>query len=395
MESATCNNCNIKTFPTAIFCHKCGRRLKCENCGAFLVKDANNCISCGMRTTEGNKPNTATKNTVTYRRTKDEIFLDASLTNDVAKDGISSLISSITNNRLPEGKFSNKEIDDFESNTNKGDSDTIDIDLEKVVEKANDKDTSIEFPHISDVEKNVNCSETEWILIYAFYESEYNKNHFTKDAVYNRYMLKRKSRSHLANFSKNWKSLFKDYFSTISDDEIKFKTNDLSRIKNLVNGVEKGTIKSINKKRTASKIANAKSNVTSNSEAKSNVTKTKNKPGISVSYNIETSLNLHPKGKQSFKDFYLEYQSKSSSEVILLIVYYIRKVLNSNNINENTLYTCYKEINLPVPSLKEALSNIQNRKGWIDTSDRSDLKLTISGENYIEHTMKKVVTKIK
>jgi len=207
MESGTCNNCNVEIYPTAIFCHKCGHRLKCEDCGAFLVKDANNCISCGKKINQENNPNTALKNTVTYRKTKDETFFDASLSDTVAKDGIGSLIANITNNRLPEGKFTNKEIEDLTDHIKKNDSDTLDIDSEEVVNEVNSKDGSNEFQHISDVEMNVNCSEAEWILIYAFYESEYATKRFTKKAVYDKYMSVRKTQSHINHFPENWKGL--------------------------------------------------------------------------------------------------------------------------------------------------------------------------------------------
>jgi len=390
MESGTCNNCNVEIYPTAIFCHKCGHRLKCEDCGAFLVKDANNCISCGKKINQENNPNTALKNTVTYRKTKDETFFDASLSDTVAKDGIGSLIANITNNRLPEGKFTNKEIEDLTDHIKKNDSDTLDIDSEEVVNEVNSKDGSNEFQHISDVEMNVNCSEAEWILIYAFYESEYATKRFTKKAVYDKYMSVRKTQSHINHFPENWKGLFKLYFATVNDVEIKFKPDNLAFVRNLILGKEKGTIRNVVRKKAVSKGVKPDSDAAVENPK---ISKSKNKLSQSGSYSFVTTLNLHPPKIQSLKDFYSQYNTTITPEVILVIVYYLEKILKEKNIGENAIYTCYKNIGLAVPNIHQGLSNIHTRKGWIDTSNRSDLKITTTGENHIEHTMKKVIGK--
>jgi hypothetical protein len=39
--------------------------------------------------------------------------------------------------------------------------------------------------------------------------------------------------------------------------------------------------------------------------------------------------------------------------------------------------------------LKQVLTNLKNDKGWIDTSDFNNLRLTIKGGNYLKLDMKK------
>jgi len=389
MEPATCSNCSSEIYPTAIFCHKCGHRLKCEKCGAILIKDANNCISCGKKIADEGNITNASMNTMTYRKTKDEIFCDVSLTDGVAKDGIGTLIANITNNRLPEAKFSKKDIEGLGEQKNNNNSDTLDIDSEEVIYKeTGKKDVSEDFPHISDVEMNVYCSEPEWIAIYAFYESAFSKKTFSKKTVYDRYMQKRKSDSHLANFSKNWKSLFKEYFSTISDDEIKFKNEKLSHLQNIILNKEKGTVRTFSRRKANTK--NVKANETLPKEDIKNTVKKVRSKSNGQGHTLITSLNLYPKDKKSLKEFYNQYSTQNTSEVILIIVYYVEKVIELKNIDINTIYTCYKDIGIPVPVITSALDNINKRNGYVNTSNRSDLTVTIKGENHIEHQMKKL-----
>ncbi len=381
MKSNPCINCGTSVTETSVFCHICGERLKCSSCDAVILKGAKFCSDCGTSVDKtANASND--KNTVKYHRTKDEILCEVSLSNEVGKEGIKELIQNLTNNQGASYKLEANHQKDIEEEVQ--DIDHSEVAGDSTLTKGNDVNN--DFPHISDVEMNVNCSEVEWILIYAFYESDFSKKIFTKDSVYKRYMSKRKTSSHISNFSKNWKSLFKDYFATFNNSEIKFKTSDLTYLKNLILGKEKGTVRSISKRKVNKDDKKTETDTTSIS-AKS--TKVKNKPSNGQSYSLLPNLNLHPKGGQSLKEYFAKFKAKNSAEIILVIVYYIEKVLKQNNIDTNTIYTCYKHIGLAVPIIDKAITNIHSRNGWINTSNRSDLKLTIAGENHIEHEMEK------
>lgn len=130
------------------------------------------------------------------------------------------------------------------------------------------------------------------------------------------------------------------------------------------------------------------------SKPKPKVTKKKSsssKPKISgtstKSYSLITSLNLVSNGKESLKDFYAKYQVKNNFERNIVILYYLRRVVGEENIGINHIYTCYKHLSQKVPSIYQSLLDTKNRKGWVDTSNTDDLKVTVAGENYIEHEM--------
>jgi hypothetical protein len=102
-----------------------------------------------------------------------------------------------------------------------------------------------------------------------------------------------------------------------------------------------------------------------------------------------TDLNLRPKGKESLKDFAAKYQIKTSEELSLLIIYYLKEVL-AETVTLAHIFTCLKELGKKIPThLKQVLTNNKNTKHWIDLSDWNDIKYTVSGMNYMEHDFTK------
>lgn len=391
MNSIECFSCKAAIIENALFCYNCGDRVRCKSCNSILVKNAKFCSNCGTNVELRSESNQTEKNTVNYHWTKDEIKCDVSLTNEVGKEGINSLIQNITNHQnlsykiLEDSNINDtsqiKKIEDENKHT-----DYVEIEKENIVD-LKQSSSFPDLPHIKDLEITLNCSESEWILIYAYYESDFAKKPFTRQAVRDKYMTSRKTANRAKNFESNWKSLYKLYFATLNEEQIKFKTEHLVHIQNLITGVERGTTRSVVKSQKTTK-KNTNEHIEKLSEKVQKVAKTK-KSANSQSYSLETSLNLNPSGKQSLKDFVNLYNSRKTPELILTIVYYLERVVNQQNIGENTIYTCYKNLALPVPNIRQALNNIHNRQGYINTSDFSNLKITVTGENHIEHNMEK------
>lgn len=128
-----------------------------------------------------------------------------------------------------------------------------------------------------------------------------------------------------------------------------------------------------------------------NSSTKTKTSKSKGAVKPKSTGNLLTSLNLRPSGKKSLKDFIAEYKKPSSEEKILLYVYYLTNELKESNIGLDHIYTCIKENGDKVPSyLKQTVTNVKNRKGWLDTSNYDDLKYTVQGMNHVEHDLEKI-----
>lgn len=132
--------------------------------------------------------------------------------------------------------------------------------------------------------------------------------------------------------------------------------------------------------------------------------KTKKKPSkkikkkgklIKTALSIDKTLNLKPSGKISFADFAAQKNPSTARERAVLCVYYLINTLEKKPIGINQIYTCYKS-NWRVPAdLVGTLRWVSSQKGWLDTSDSLDIKMTPQGDNLIEHDLppKKVAKK--
>ena len=103
---------------------------------------------------------------------------------------------------------------------------------------------------------------------------------------------------------------------------------------------------------------------------------------------IVKDLNLVPKGKKDFRAFVAEKKPDDNYEKCTVAVYYLVQELAIKTVGIDHVFTCYKFVNWRQPSsFQNALALTAHRKGWLDTSDIKDIKLTAHGENLIEHDL--------
>jgi hypothetical protein len=103
---------------------------------------------------------------------------------------------------------------------------------------------------------------------------------------------------------------------------------------------------------------------------------------------IAKDLNLRPPGKQGFPEFAAGKKPKSHQERMLCATYYLKHVLHLESVSLDHVYTCFKQQGWRVPSdLRNALQLVASRKGWLDTSDMEDIRVTTTGENFVEHDL--------
>lgn len=104
---------------------------------------------------------------------------------------------------------------------------------------------------------------------------------------------------------------------------------------------------------------------------------------------IVKDLSMRPKGKVAFKDFIEAKKPKTHGEKQVVIVYWLREEAGlSTGIDIDHVNTCYRDAGWQRPSdLDNGLRTTASRKGWIDTSDMSDIQLTSRGEDQVEHEL--------
>ena len=108
----------------------------------------------------------------------------------------------------------------------------------------------------------------------------------------------------------------------------------------------------------------------------------KKNTGLSTKPKLISELDLYPKDKEKFKDFFNKYDLKTFFEKNLVIVYYLQEILKLNEITMDMVYTCYKDIGGKYPEqLKQSLTDTKTQKNWLVHENGSNIKLTSKGEN--------------
>ncbi|PST83088.1 hypothetical protein C7T94_10760 [Pedobacter yulinensis] len=314
------------------------------------------------------------------------------MTDEVGKIGISGIIDNLTGNRgvsgtmLPAGTIDISSTEDLEN-----------LLADKVGERqmADDPVVSVsqnsvipDLPHIHDVERNVHCSEPEWIAIYAFYASNHGKDTFTKSEVQQIYLSKRSTQPRKKKFHDNWNSLFKHYFSTVKEGTFRLKSTKLPYLIDLISGKEKGSAKPTGRKKTTVKKAVVEPDTSEITPGSGGKTGKKKKSGGLPS--VVADLNLYPKGEQSLNDFYGSFSPKSNFDKNLIFVYYLTQKLKLTPIGVDHIFTCYRQIGVALPSsIAQSIIDTSFHKSWVSSADLANIQLTTSGLNYLEQSMAK------
>ena len=107
-----------------------------------------------------------------------------------------------------------------------------------------------------------------------------------------------------------------------------------------------------------------------------------------ISYSILKDVNLKPKDKQTFEDFVAEKNPQAMIDKCMVSIYYLIRILQASQITTNHVYTCFRISKWRVPSnLENRLQWVASQRGWLDTNDMTNIKLTTHGENYVEHDL--------
>lgn len=99
-------------------------------------------------------------------------------------------------------------------------------------------------------------------------------------------------------------------------------------------------------------------------------------------------LNLRPDNDPAFETFVAEKNPTSNHERNVVAVYYLEKVLDLDAVSLDHVFTCYRDRSWRIPSdLRNSVALTASRKGWLDSSDSNDLRVTAHGLNAVEHDL--------
>lgn len=107
-----------------------------------------------------------------------------------------------------------------------------------------------------------------------------------------------------------------------------------------------------------------------------------------ISYAFVRDLNLRPEGKQTLRDFFAAKAPHKQQEQITVILYYLTKILGLSGVNANHIFTGFKDVGKRPPGdILGVARNTASRRGWVDSSDSDNLRLTPHGENHVDHDL--------
>lgn len=398
MEALTCKSCHAPATENAVFCYNCGLQLKCKSCHDNLVAGANHCVSCGTAVvSQSESALSPSLNTIKFRENKEERFYEILFTNDVGKE-IKEVVADLLKNKLSNGTDKQFTI---QEDLNPSVSMPVSEPAADVIMETGNVPTNLtayseqepvgtenmapvdEYPHLNDLDIKLNCKENEWLLLFAFYSSNFGTTTFTKNAVWQLYKDKRLTETRFKNLGTNWKTLFKKYICTVKDNEFRFTSSGLQKVKALLRDTEEGKKVNQNIRKGG---ANVTGTVTRNMQVSRKVIADSIVPNEFDVYRNDL--------KPSLEEFFSQKQpGNGNPNRIVAIAYYITKVNHQEYFTEGNIDYAYRILNLAgkPAHLKQIIVNLKNDRIWFQkVIDRttSGWKLTRQGEIYVEEKMK-------
>ena len=227
-------------------------------------------------------------------------------------------------------------------------------------------------PSLKDIlMKQLPSSETEWILVYAYYGSEFGAKPFTSKTILEAYeSTKRKTTSRHANMSKNIKSLFnKGYFSARNDEEFILTEDGKRQANEIITRTHSTPIKQSKSKSKANKPKEINSKKTKSATSKFQVLK---------------DLNLRPTDKVTLTDYIEDFDTKSNGDKIIVIINYLKEILKIDKVTIDHVHTAFFVLKFRIPaSFYQVVVNTKSRSNLIDFDKTDDINLSTQGSNRV------------
>lgn len=241
----------------------------------------------------------------------------------------------------------------------------------------------VEPPLLKDiVKKDLPKTETDWILVYAFYASSFGENTFTEQDIKKFYeSTGRKSSSRTSNLSNNVKSLFKqDYIKSHNDSEYRITANGIASIKKILSG---------NSSSSTVKRPLTKSNVTT---TKVNTTKGVKKQKTTKTNSIDfVDLNLPSTDIISLTEFFNNKNPKGQNEEVAVVMSWYQDYAKTNGISPQEIKYLLRICTKEPAALEQVLINMKGSKfHWITNESDGKVSLTSLGKSHVINKLPKV-----
>ncbi|OJV52813.1 MAG: hypothetical protein BGO31_03385 [Bacteroidetes bacterium 43-16] len=386
METINCFNCHHPVDLNAKFCKDCGQRLKCKECQSLLASDSKFCGECGTAVIDKNHPGSVNINSIHFKRTGNDVEYAVNLSDEVGKEGIKAIVESITSSStgrmIAPTNGNNIENANFITlEPNNSDSVSVEEEVAPKVEVSHSDLKSSEkpeYPHINDLlRKRDKCTEPEWVLIFAFYESNFGNDTFTIEKVRDAYYEKRKNESRRKNFHKNFNICHSNFFAVVNETNFKFEYSKLDIVSDFILGTRVNLFSK-----------GSKPNIKSAAKSSSNKEKTTTSKAAKDIASEEFDI-FHDKNKPSLEDFYNKHQPNSNRDIFGLLSYYICVYNKTETFTAGNIDYAYRVLKLDRKnSLIQIVNNVKNDTLWFDGLTSGVWKLTRKGKVDLEAMFK-------
>lgn len=370
------------------FCGGCLSQIRCKECENVLEKDAIGCTHCGEPITTRNSISMGNGyNTFTLHETNTDRTVKATFSDSVGKEFAGIITNAMAGRvRIPERSASlpqENTVDDtvyqeiMDQNTGQPNSEET---LQAIpVTKSNSSVTpKLDIlPLLTVSMRKLPGTETEWVVLYAYYASNFGANVFTRQDINNLYdESRRKTRDKINALSSNLNAAVQSGRINALADGYSILQPGIDLAKEILNRTKpSGTTKDKRSKNAKDRNIEIPQAIKVKKPAKSN-DKSKRLG----------NLDFYPNGKDSLSVYVSKFAIKSNFERILVFISYLKEILSIDSVDYDHIYSCFDELKLEIPSsVSQTTRNVASAKRWIDTSDSKNIVITTAGKNKLRH----------
>jgi len=243
--------------------------------------------------------------------------------------------------------------------------------------------SEIDYPELKDVKmRDLPKSETEWLLIYAFYATDFGKKEFTRPMLTKMYDdTDRKTDTRIGNISANIKSLVNGmYVKSTNDTNYIILDAGKSRIQEILDG--KSVAKHSGKKSLKPKSKNKNDEVEPEIIQESVKQKTKATSSPQVAF---VDLKYNVKEMTSLRDYFKEKSAKSQNEEVMLAINWFMENKSNNGATLEEIGYVLKIATSKMPNvLSQVLINLKGPKvNFVEKGADAKYSLTSLGIMHI------------
>lgn len=231
-------------------------------------------------------------------------------------------------------------------------------------EDTNNMKDNEKYPSLKEVAlKSLPKSETEWILLYAFYASNFGKNSVSRSEIKEMYNVTNRMTTSRSNnfFNSLTSAVSNNYLTVLNDDEYTVRQEGKDRITEIL----------------------SRENMSDNKTKTRRTSKPKQ-------FQLVKDLDLSTTGtRKGLKDYIGDLKPTSNINISTSIIYYLQNIYQyEGDINGDIIFTCWRELGKKMPNdLAGNLRDICSSKYGYANVENGNYSITTRGINLIEHTL--------